>query len=145
MDNIEEEEASRKAWMNRRKFDGSIMTTAATGLSDEFYYVKGAVCEFIISYHVYRMTRDANHGDGYTDEDWSATSKAMERTANTLKKILRLETDRHVSISDLLFIQTLRYEMLFTFCPPHKIGGFYELTRDKYISYLKEHGDKWFI
>jgi hypothetical protein len=143
MENLEE--VSRKAWMNRRKFNGSIMTTAATGLSDEFYYVKEAVCHFIISCHVYRTSSDADDAQGRIHEDERISFRTMESTANTLKKILRLETDSDVSISDLLFIQTLRYEMLFTFCPPNKVGGFYELTRDKYISYLKEHGDKWFI
>jgi hypothetical protein len=144
MDDIEQE-AAREVMRNRRKCNDSIMTTAATGLSGEFYYVKEAVCQFIILYHVYRMTREANGGQGYTDEDWSMTLKAMKRATNNLKSILCLETDSHVSIPDLLFIQTLRYEMLFSFCPPLRIGGFYELTRDKYISYLDEHGDNWFI
>ena len=144
MDSIEQE-AAHCSWRDRRKYNESIMTVAATGLSSKFEYVKEAVCQFIILYHVYKMTRDANDGQGYTDEDWSIALKSMKRATNVLKKILCLETDSHISVSDDLFIQTLRYEMLFSFCPPDSVGGFYELTRDKYISYLNQHGDKWFI
>ena len=143
MDYIEHEDGP-SLWRDRMKCNESIMTAAATGLSSELYYVKEAVCQFVIFYHVYKMTREAN-GEQTTDEDWSRAFKDVKRTANKLKELLCLETEDHVSISDDLFIKTLRYEMMFSFCPPNRVGGFYELTRDKYISYLHEHGYRWFI
>ena len=146
MDDISDEAADEEI-RNRRTCNYSIMTTAATGLSDEFSYLKEAVCQFIILYNVYRMTRDANGGQGYTDDDWVMTSNAMKRATNRLKQLLCLETQSHVSIADNLFIQTIRYEIVWSFCPPRMVSvlPFYEMNRGMYVSLLEKHGSKWFL